>query len=106
MKREFEYILLTLAVLAVLMIVVRREGISNNSDVSSSYKALLLDSFKLSDTTGYNGETYSKQAKNVPKSEMSSYAQITTNVAPNLIATPCDGNEPFPGMCSSLYATY
>ena len=51
MKREFEYILLTLAVLAVLMIIARREGFSNN--YPSTYKELLLDSFRQTETNEY-----------------------------------------------------
>jgi len=106
MKRIFEYVLLTLAILAVIMIIIKREGFSNSSTFPSTYKDLLLDSFKPSEKKGYRGENYDTQAKNVPKSEMSSYAQVTNNISPNLIASPCDGNEPFPNMCSSLYATY
>jgi hypothetical protein len=106
MKKVFEYVLLTLAFLAVIMIVIRREGFSNISTFPSTYKDLLLDSFKPAEKKDYRSENYSEQAKNVPKSEMSSYAQVTTNISPNLIASPCDGNEPFPSMCSSLYATY
>src|SRR5210317_2209641 len=106
MKKVFEYVLLTLAFLAVIMIVSRREGFSNISTFPSTYNELLLDSFKPAEKKDYRSENYSEQAKNVPKSEMSSYAQVTTNISPNLIASPCDGNEPFPSMCSSLYATY
>ena len=106
MKKIFEYVLLTLAILSILVIIIKREGFSNLSSFPSAYKELLLDSFKRTDDTSYKSMKYSEQAKNVPKSEMSSYSQVTKNISPNLISTPCDGNEPFPGMCSTLYATY
>jgi|TARA_B110000444_G_scaffold204764_1_gene197736 hypothetical protein len=106
MKQIFEYVLLTLAFLAVIMIIINREGFSNSSTFPSTYKDLLLNSFKPSEKKGYQSENYDKQAKNVPTSEMSSYAQVTSNIPPNLIASPCNGNEPFPNMCSSLYASY
>lgn len=106
MKRVFEYVLLTLAIFAVLIVKMNREGFSNMLNYPSTYNSLLLDSFKRSDEKKYKTQTYSEQAKNIPKSEMSSYAQVTTNISPNLISSPCSGNEPFPSMCSSLYATY
>ena len=56
--------------------------------------------------TDPSASNYNQQAKNVPKSEMSSYAQVTNNISPNLLSSPCNGNEPFPSMCSSLYTTY
>jgi hypothetical protein len=105
MKKVFEYILLTLAILAVLLIIINREGFSNLSSFPSTYKNLLLDSFNPSEKK-YNLQTYRNQAKNVPKSEMSSYAQVTNNTSLNLIPTHCNGTEPFPNMCSSLYASY
>ncbi len=104
MKREFEYILLTLAVLAVLMIIVRREGFSNN--YPSTYKDLLLDSFRPTETNEYKLQNHEQQVKNLPKSEMSSYKQVSNNIPPNLMTSPCSGNEPFPSMCSTLYSSY
>ena len=106
MKKTFEYILLAFAVFAVLMIFLKREGFSNMQNYPSTYNELLLKSFKPAGKKGIDSTTYSQQAKNVPKSEMSSYAQVTNNISPNLMSSPCDGNEPFPSMCSSLYATY
>jgi hypothetical protein len=102
MKKTFEYVLLSFAIFAVLMIFFNREGFSNIQNNQSTYNELLLNSFKPAEKTN------SKQAKNIPKSEinMESYAQVSNNISPNLIASPCDGNEPFSGMCSSLYAAY
>ena len=37
---------------------------------------------------------------------MSSYTQVTNNISPDLRSSPCNGKEPFPSMCSSLYTTY
>ena len=106
MKKTFEYVLLSFAIFSVLMIFFKREGFSNIQNYPSTYNELLLKSFKPAEKNSYESKTYSAQAKNLPKSEMSSYAQVTNNISPNLIASPCDGNEPFPSMCSSLYATY
>ena len=106
MKRIFEYALLTFAILAVLLIKMNREGFSNMLNYPTTYNLLLLDSFKPADEKKYKTQTYSQQAKNIPKSEMSSYAQVTNNISPQLISSPCNGNEPFPSMCSTLYATY
>ncbi len=106
MKRIFEYVLLTLAILAVLIIKMNREGFSNMLNYPSTYNNLLLSSFKPSERKGYKIQNYSQQAKNIPKTEMSSYAQVTNNISPDLRSSPCNGNEPFPSMCSSLYTTY
>ena len=122
-KKVFEYVLLALAFLAIIMIIIKREGFSNLSTFPSTQKDLLLDSFhkkgdnntnnnnnnnndKQNIVRDFKGVNYSEQVKHVPKSEMSSYAQVTNNISPNLIPNPCSGNEPFPGMCSTLYATY
>lgn len=128
-KKVFEYVLLALAFLAIIMIIIKREGFSNLSTFPSTYNNLLLDSFhkkgdnknnnnnsnnnntnnntdKQNIVRDFKGVNYSEQVKHVPKSEMSSYAQVTNNISPNLIPNPCSGNEPFPGMCSTLYATY
>ena len=72
----------------------------------STYNNLLLNSFKPSEEKGYKLQNYSQQVKNIPKTEMSSYAQVTNNISPDLRSYPCNGKEPFPSMCSSLYTTY
>lgn len=106
MKRVIEYVLLIVGILAVLIIKMNREGFSNMLNYPSTYNTLLLNSFKPAKKGGYKIQNYNQQAKNVPKSEMSSYAQVTNNISPNLLSSPCNGNEPFPSMCSSLYTTY
>ena len=106
MKRIFEYVLLSLAILAVLIIKMNREGFSNMLNYPSTYNNLLLNSFKPSKEKGYKIQNYSQQVKNIPKTEMSSYAQVTNNISPDLRSSPCNGNESFPSMCSSLYTTY
>ena len=84
MKRIFEYVLLSLAILAVLIIKMNREGFSNMLNYPSTYNNLLLNSFKPSEEKGYKIQNYSQQVKNIPKTEMSSYAQVTNNISPDL----------------------
>ena len=106
MKRIFEYVLLSLAILAVLIIKMNREGFSNMLNYPSTYNNLLLNSFKPSEEKGYKLQNYSQQVKNIPNTEMSSYTQVTNNISPDLRSSPCNGNEYFPSMCSSFYTTY
>ena len=76
-----------------------KEGFWSPKDYSQAHKGALLGSF--SNSPNIQPTTYKDQVKNLAKSNLSSFDQVTNNHM--VWDTPCNGEDYFPNFCSEMY---